>query len=70
MVARGDAVARRPDEEEPLAPIDAAGLAGAPPGLDGFGVPKVSETPAEMVVTVQTTGDVVGGPPDGGDPGR
>ena len=39
---------------------DATGLAEALLGLDGFRVLDVNETPAEVVVTVETTVDLVG----------
>jgi len=39
---------------------DASGLAEALLGLDGFRVLKVDETPAEVVVTVETFSDVEG----------
>jgi transposase len=48
------------DEGEPLTMDDAIGLAEALLGLDGFRVLTVEETPAEVVVTVETTADVVG----------
>jgi hypothetical protein len=39
---------------------DATGLAEALLGLDGFRVLDVDETPAEVVVMVETTADLVG----------
>ena len=39
---------------------DGNGLAEALLGLEGFRVLKVSETPAELVVEVETTADLVG----------
>jgi transposase len=39
---------------------DATGLAEALLGLDGFAVLTVNETPSEVIVTVETTADVVG----------
>ena len=39
---------------------DATGLAEALLGLDGFRVLDVNETPAEVLVTVETTVDLVG----------
>lgn len=39
---------------------DATGLAEALLGLDGFRMLEVAETPAEMVITVETTSDIVG----------
>ena len=41
---------------------DATGLAEALLGLDGFAVLAVEETPAEVIVTVETTADFVGCP--------
>jgi len=48
------------NEEEPLTMTDATGLAEALLGLDGFRVLEVTETPAELIVTVETTADLVG----------
>jgi hypothetical protein len=39
---------------------DATGLAQAMLGLEGFVVLDVREDPAELVITVQTTADLVG----------
>jgi len=41
---------------------DASGLAEALWGLDGFRVLSVAETASEVIVTVETTGDLVGCP--------
>ena len=40
--------------------IDATGLAEALLGLDGFRVLEVSETPVEVVITVETSAEIVG----------
>jgi len=39
---------------------DATGVAEASLGLDGFCVLPVQETPAEVIVTIETTADIFG----------
>jgi hypothetical protein len=41
---------------------DAAGLAEAMQGLEGFTVPEVAESSAEVVIRIETTGGLVGCP--------
>jgi hypothetical protein len=48
------------DDERTPAMIDGTGLAEALLGLDGFRVLAVTETPAELVIGIETTAEFVG----------
>ena len=48
------------NEEEPLTMTDATGAAEVLLGLAGFRILEVTETPAEVLITIETTNDVVG----------
>ena len=48
------------DDERTPAMIDGTGLAEALLGLDGFRVLAVAETPAELVIDIETTAEFVG----------